>query len=87
MRIVFLTGPNIPASASLGQSPQCLSCRDFVGMDPDHLLLVGADPAPVAHEAHGSEQIALDHEAVEAPDALNTAKLVLVSTGRRRVMT
>jgi hypothetical protein len=29
---------------------------------------LGADPAPVAHQAHGPEQIPLDHEAVEAPD-------------------
>jgi hypothetical protein len=39
-------------------------------MDLDQLLPLGADPAPVAHQADGPEQIPLDHEAVEAPDAL-----------------
>jgi hypothetical protein len=39
-------------------------------MDLDQLLALGADPSPVAHRAPGLEQIALDHEAVEAPGAL-----------------
>ena len=34
------------------------------------LLPVCADPAPVAHQAHGPEQVPLNHEAAKAPDAL-----------------
>jgi hypothetical protein len=44
----------------------CEHLQGLVGL----LLRVCADPASVAHQAHGPEQIALDHEAVEAPDAL-----------------
>jgi hypothetical protein len=32
---------------------------------------LGADPAPVAHQHDAAEQIALDHEAVEARHALS----------------
>ena len=39
-------------------------------MDLNQLLPGGADPAPGAHQADSPEQVALDHEAVEAPDAL-----------------
>ncbi len=46
------------------------ACLEFVGIDLHQLLTVAADPAPVAHQAHGPEQIPLDHEAVEAPDVL-----------------
>ena len=39
-------------------------------MDLDQLLPRSADPSPIPHQAHGPEQIPLDHEAVEAPDTL-----------------
>src|SRR5688572_22454909 len=42
-----------------------LAGLDFVGIDLHQLLLVAADPAPIPHQAHGPEQIPLDHEAVE----------------------
>jgi hypothetical protein len=44
-----------------------ITARSLVGMDIDQLLPLGADPAPVAHQAHGPDQIPLNHEAVEAP--------------------
>ena len=53
-----------------GESLQHLSCLLLTGEHLDHLLPVGADPAPVADQADGPEQIPLDHEAVEAPNAL-----------------
>jgi hypothetical protein len=49
---------------------QRLARRDFVGIDLDRFLPLGADPASVAHQAHGPEQIALDHERVKTLDAL-----------------
>jgi hypothetical protein len=49
---------------------QRLPCRGLVVMDLHQLLPLGADPSPVAHQAHGAEEIGLDHERVEAPDAL-----------------
>jgi len=36
----------------------------------DQLVLIRSDLARDAHQAHGPKQVALDHEAVEAPDAL-----------------
>ncbi len=33
-------------------------------------LPVGPNPSPVPDQAHGPEQVTLDHEAVEAPDPL-----------------
>jgi hypothetical protein len=46
------------------------ACRNLVGMDIDHLLPVDADPPPVAHQAHGPEQIPFNHGGVDTPDAL-----------------
>jgi hypothetical protein len=53
-----------------GDRLQRLPGLELVGMDLDELLPVGADPFPVAHQAHGSEQIPVDHQRVEAADAL-----------------
>ena len=47
-----------------------LPCPCLVGMGLHQLLPPGADPSPVADEPDGPEQIPLDHEAIEAPDAL-----------------
>ncbi len=59
--------PVAPATLRLGHCFQRLAGLDLVGELLDQLLPVGADAAPVAHQAHGPEQILLDHEAVEAP--------------------
>jgi hypothetical protein len=49
---------------------QGLARVDFAGEDLGLLVPIRADAAPVAHQAHGPEQIALDHDAVDAPDDL-----------------
>src|SRR3954449_325218 len=62
--------PIAPPPLRSGDDLQCFPGRRLTIEDLHHLLPVGADPSPVAHQAHGPEQIPLDHEAVEAPDAL-----------------
>jgi hypothetical protein len=47
-----------------------LAGLELVGVILNLLLSLGADPPPIAHQAHGPEQIPLDHQRVEAPNAL-----------------
>ena len=42
-----------------------LPCRDLVVVYLDQFLTVRHDPSSVAHQAHGPEEIPLDHERVE----------------------
>jgi hypothetical protein len=49
---------------------QRLSCCGLVRMDLHQFLPAGADAASVTHQAHGPEQIVLDHERVEASEAM-----------------
>jgi hypothetical protein len=61
----------IPAPAlGPGYQLQRLPRPLLAGEDLYQLLPIGPDPAPVAHQAHGPEEISLDHERVKAPDAL-----------------
>jgi hypothetical protein len=52
------------------QRLQGFPCLVFAWKLCRYLLARHSDPAPIADQAHGPEQIPLDHEAVEAPDAL-----------------
>ena len=54
----------------LRQNPERLAGLDLIGEHLGRFLPVRADPSPVAHQTLGPEQILLDHEGVEAPDAL-----------------
>jgi hypothetical protein len=62
------TAPKPPVGTSAlanGSSEPRLRRQDRTARRADR-----TQPTPVLHQAHGSEQIALDHERVEAPDAL-----------------
>lgn len=59
-----------PPPLEPSQRLERLAGLELVGVDLHQLLPLGSDPAPVADQAHGPEKIPLDHQRVEAPDAL-----------------
>jgi hypothetical protein len=54
---VVATDRENPPPLGVGDDLQRLSGFQVVGEDLYHLLPVGTDPAPVAHQTHGPEQI------------------------------
>lgn len=59
-----LTASQIPVPSSAWPA------SGFIGVDLDQFLPDCVDLAPVAHQAHGPEQIPLNHERVEARGAV-----------------
>ena len=59
-----------PSQLHPGDSLERLPCCDLVGVDLHQLLPLGANLPSATNEAHGPEQIPLDRQQVEAPDAV-----------------
>jgi hypothetical protein len=66
----FYVSSNFPVLPPPLRRGYCLSCStrlNLIGEGFNPLLPVGADPASGANQAHGPEQIPLNHEAAEVP--------------------